>query len=56
MPVIVEKRGELYRVVEAETGRLAETASGTPTDGGGHRSESAAKRQANAINAMTEDD
>lgn len=55
MPVTVALRGGRYRVVESETGELAETAAGTPADGGGHDSEEKARRQARAINSMTEE-
>ncbi|MCH8147379.1 MAG: hypothetical protein IH987_05195 [Planctomycetes bacterium] len=53
MPVIAVKRGKLHRVVEEATKRIARQPSGTPVDGGGHRSAAKAKRQARAINANT---
>ena len=51
MPVVVRKREGLYRVVEEETGRIAVTKNGNAVDGGGHREEAKAKRQAGYINA-----
>jgi len=51
MPVTIKKRGKLYRVVEAATGRIATTGKGTPRDGGGHPSRRTAEAQARAINA-----
>jgi len=50
MPVKIEKRGDKYRVIEAETGRLCRNKAGTPCDGKGHTSKAGAQRQANAIN------
>lgn len=49
MPAKVAKRGGKFRVVEPD-GKLVRNQAGTPVDGGGHASESAAKRQARAIN------
>ena len=48
MPAKVKKVGKKYRVVEP-SGRLVRR-SGSPVDGGGHSSKSAAQRQARAIN------
>lgn len=53
MPAKAEKRGEKWRVVEADSGSLVRNTKGTPVDGGGHRTEAAAKRQARAVNANT---
>jgi len=50
MPATVAKRGEKYRVVE-DDGSLVKNKQGTPVDGGGHKSRSAAEAQARAINA-----
>lgn len=51
MPAAVRKQGDLYRVINSDTGRLEINAAGTQVDGGGHRSQAAAARQARAINA-----
>ena len=50
MPLTVKKRGEKYRVVEVNTGKIAKNASGTALDGGGKKSKSAVMKQAQAIN------
>ncbi len=50
MPAKVERRGNKYRVVEAETGRLVRNRRGTPVDGGGHATLKKAREQAAAIN------
>lgn len=50
MPVKVKRLAGRFRVVEAEGEKLARNSAGTPVDGGGHRSEAAARRQATAIN------
>lgn len=49
MPVHVVKRGDKYRIVE-KSGKIATNAAGTAIDGGGHSSQSAAQRQATAVN------
>ena len=49
MPVKVVKRGKLFRVVEANTGKLARNAAGTPVSKGA-KTKAAAQRQASAIN------
>lgn len=49
MPAKVVKRGNRWRVVE-ENGQCVKNASGTCVDGNGHRTQSAANRQAAAIN------
>lgn len=51
MPAKAVKRGNKWRVVDADSGQVVHTASGTAADGGGHSSESDAQRQARAINA-----
>ncbi len=51
MSVTVRKRGQRYRVVAADSGRLARSKHGRPADGGGHASRAKARRQAQAINA-----
>jgi len=48
MPAKVRKQGSKYRVVEP-SGRLVRR-SGTPVDGGGHRTKTKAQNQARAIN------
>jgi hypothetical protein len=50
MPVTVRKRDGKYRVVEAETGRIATSRKGNARDGGGHASKAKAARQARAMN------
>jgi len=50
MPVKVVKRGAKFRVIEADSGKLATTDKGTARDGGGHETEAKAERQARAIN------
>ena len=49
MPVKVARRGDKFRVVEAD-GTIAMGAKGAARDGGGHRSRAKAERQARAIN------
>ena len=51
MPVTVVKRGAKYRVVEADTKKIAATPNGKARDGGGHADQAKASRQARAINA-----
>ena len=51
MPAKAEKRGDVYRVVEAGSGVLVRNDAGTPVDGRGHRTRDAAQAQARAINA-----
>lgn len=51
MPVTVRKRGTKFRVVEANSGRIATTSKGNARDGGGHRSKARAQSQARAINS-----
>lgn len=53
MPATVAKRGDKYRVVEADTGRLVRNKQGTPVDGGGHMAKHMAKKQARAINSSS---
>lgn len=50
MPVTVAKKGDVYRVVEARTGKVAKNKAGTALDGGGHRSKGKASKQAAAVN------
>jgi len=50
MPLVVRKRGEKYRILEADTGRIAKGRSGRALDRGGSRSATALKKQAAAIN------
>lgn len=49
MPVECAKRGDKYRIVGPD-GRIEETASGRPRDGGGHETEAECQRQMRAIN------
>lgn len=50
MPVTVKKRNGKYRLVDITTGKLTKTKAGTSADGGGHKSQAAAKKQMAAIN------
>lgn len=50
MPYMVRKQGTKYRVLEKSTGKVATNDSGTPVDGGGHKTAGEATRQAQAIN------
>lgn len=52
MPVKAAKKGKAYRVVEADTGKIAKKGK-KAVDGGGHATKAAAQRQAQAINART---
>lgn len=49
MPAHVTKRGDKFRVVE-KGGKLVRNDSGTPIDGGGHKTERMAQKQASAVN------
>lgn len=51
MPYSCRRRGGKWRVVKADTGHVATNSSGTPLDGGGHKTEQACKRQIGAIEA-----
>lgn len=51
MPVTVRKVKGKWRVVEADTGRIAKNRAGTAVDGGGHESREQAIEQARAVNA-----
>jgi hypothetical protein len=51
MPVKVVKRGDKFRVIESETGRIAKNSSGSAIDGGGFKSKTRAGSQARAVNA-----
>lgn len=55
MPVKCAKKGNKFRVIEAEGGNIAKTPEGTPRDGGGHRTKEKCQSQANAINASREE-
>ena len=50
MPATVVKRGNKWRVIDADTGTITKNKAGTAVDGGGHSSKEAAQRQARAIN------
>lgn len=51
MPVKTVARNGLYRVIAADSGRIAKTALGNARDGGGHATKDKAASQARAINA-----
>jgi len=51
MPVTVKQEGDVFRVVDAESGELERNAAGTAVDGGGHEAEGDALAQARAINS-----
>lgn len=53
MPVKISKRGDKFRVVEASNNRIAKNKAGTAVDGGGHKSQGRARKQAAAININT---
>ena len=50
MPLIVRKRGDKYRILESETGRIARGRAGKALDRGGSRSPASLRKQATAIN------
>lgn len=50
MPYVVKKKGDMYRVVERDTGKIGKNKGGTALDGGGHASKDAAMKQMQAIN------
>lgn len=50
MPVKPAFRRGKYRVVEADTGRIAKNKAGTAIDGGGHASQAGAIAQVGAVN------
>jgi len=50
MPVKVKKQGNKYRVVEADTGKVAKNNAGTAIDGGGHSTRAMAIKQVGAVN------
>jgi len=50
VPAKVAKKGGKYRVVHGSDNRLVKNSSGTPVDGGGHQTGTAAEKQARAIN------
>lgn len=50
MPVTVKKQRGQYRVVEADTGKIAKNKGGTALDGGGHGEIGKTKAQARAVN------
>jgi len=50
MPVIIKKRGDRFRIVEKNTGKIAKNKAGTALDGGGHKSKAAADKQRSAVN------
>lgn len=50
MPLVGRIVNGKNRVVEKESGNIALNASGTPIDGGGHKSLKQAKKQATAVN------
>ena len=54
MPATVSKRGEKWRVVEADSGVIVKNAKGTAVDGGGHESKYRAIAQARAVSAAHE--
>jgi hypothetical protein len=50
MPLRAARKGDKYRIVETETGRIAKNKAGTAIDGGGFKSRSRAVKQAQAVN------
>ena len=55
MPVTVKRIGKKFRVVEAETGRVAKTRLGHAIDGGGHVSRIKAYAQSGHVNDAWKD-
>jgi len=51
MPVYTKKIKNKWRVVEGQNGRITTNKAGTAVDGGGHKTQQAAMKQAQAINA-----
>ena len=47
MPVTTSKRNGKFRVIESDTGRIAKNKAKKALDGGGHESESQAKKRSN---------
>ena len=54
MPLIVRKRGEKYRILERDTGRIARGPTGKALDHGGSRSASSLRAQARTRDPKTE--
>ena len=50
MPVTIKKKGERYRIVEEDGGKLVMSRGGKPVDGGGHVRKRRAAAQVAAIN------
>ena len=50
MPVTIKKRGDRYRIVEEDGGKLVMSRGGKPVDGGGHVRKRRAGAQVAAIN------
>lgn len=50
MPYKVAKRAGKYRIIEANTGRIAKNKGGTALDGGGHKTKPKADKQESALN------
>lgn len=51
MPVKVEMRDSLHRLIDTATGQIAGTDAGVAKDGGGYTSKNEASRQAGRINS-----
>lgn len=54
MPVKIKPMGGKWRVVEANSGKIAKNKAGTALDGGGHSSKDAALKQVGAVNSSLE--
>ena len=50
MPVKAVKKGDKWRVIDADTGRIAKNQGGTAIDGGGHTTRKKAIDQVRAVN------
>jgi hypothetical protein len=50
MPLVVRRRGDKYRILERDSGRIARGRTGKVLDQGGSRSAEALEKQAAAIN------
>lgn len=50
MPYIIKKRGDKFRIIDKNTGKVARRSTGKPVDGGGKKTKSAVMPQMQAMN------
>jgi hypothetical protein len=50
MAIITKREGEIFRLVDEDTGKIVLNAKGTPIDGGGHKDQFKAERQRGYVN------